>query len=82
MAKEITCTITEPLEVLGENDKGYTKEVNFVSWNHAAAKLDIREWHPGHERCGKGITLSESEGRKLLDALIKLYHECDRNCEK
>lgn len=77
MAKEITCTITEPLEVLGENDKGYTKEVNFVSWNNANAKLDIREWHPGHERCGKGITLSESEGRKLMNALIKLYAKQD-----
>ena len=77
MAKEITCKITEPLEVLGENDRGYTKEVNFVSWNNASEKLDIREWHPEHERCGKGITLSESEGRKLMNVLIKLYAEQD-----
>ena len=75
MAKEITCTITKPIEVLGENGRGYTKEVNFVSWNNASAKLDIREWLPEHERCGKGITLSDGEGRKLLDALIKLYAE-------
>ena len=54
--KDITSTITKPLAVLGENGKGYTKEANFISWNGNAAKLDIREWHPNHERCGKGIT--------------------------
>ena len=77
MAKEITCEITKEIAVLGENEKGYTKELNLVSWNNASAKLDIREWHPEHERCGKGITLSESEGRKLMSVLIKLYAEQD-----
>ena len=57
--KDITSTITKPLAVLGENGKGYTKEANFISWNGNTAKLDIREWHPNHERCGKGITLTE-----------------------
>lgn len=61
--KDITSTITKPLAVLGENGKGYTKEANFISWNGNAAKLDIREWHPNHERCGKGIC---SPGKNLL----------------
>ena len=55
MPDKITCTVTKSLAVLGENAKGYTKEVNLVSWNNATAKLDIREWHPEHEKCGKGI---------------------------
>ena len=79
MAKEIICKVTRPIEVLGGNDRGYTKEVNLVSWNNASAKLDIREWHPEHKRCGKGITLSESEGRKLMDALIKFYEGAGKN---
>ncbi len=54
MAKKITCKIAKPIEVLGENDRGYTKEINLVSWNNASSKLDIREWHPEHERCGNG----------------------------
>lgn len=41
--KEITCNITKPIAVLSENDRGYTKEANFVSWNERNAKLDIRE---------------------------------------
>ena len=69
MSKEITCEITKEIAVLGENEKGYTKELNLVSWNGASPKVDIREWHPGHERCGKGVTLTEEESRKLLVAL-------------
>ena len=73
--KDITSTITKPLAVLGENGKGYTKEANFISWNGNAAKLDIREWHPNHERCGKGITLTEDEGRNLYAALKTIYEK-------
>lgn len=43
--------------------------------NGNAAKLDIREWHPNHERCGKGITLTEDEGRNLYDALKAIYEK-------
>lgn len=78
MAKEITCKVEKAISVLSENNRGYTKEINLVSWNSALAKLDIREWHPDHEKCGKGITLSESEGRKLMEALIK-YFEADKD---
>jgi hypothetical protein len=75
--KEITCNVTESIAVLSENTRGYTKEVNLVSWNGNAAKLDIREWHPDHERCGKGITLSEDEGRSLFAALRRFYDEAE-----
>jgi len=77
MSKEITMNLTKALVVIGENSKGYTKEVNLVSWNGADAKLDIREWFPDHKKCGKGITLSENEGRKLMEALVKHYAEND-----
>lgn len=71
--KQITSEITKEIAVLSENDRGYTKEANFVSWNGNNAKLDIREWHPNHERCGKGVTLTEDEGRKLYEALKTIY---------
>ncbi len=71
--KQITSEITKEIAVLGENDRGYTKEANFVSWNGNTANLDIREWHPNHERCGKGVTLTEDEGRKLYEALKIIY---------
>ena len=69
----ITCEIVESIAVLSENEKGYTKEINLVSGNGADPKYDIRNWHPGRERCGKGITLSEEEAHALMDALKEVF---------
>ena len=69
----ITCEIVESIAVLSENEKGYTKEIKLVSWNGADPKYDMRNWHPGRERCGKGITLSEEEAHALMDALKEVF---------
>lgn len=66
---EIKYEITESLGVLSENSRGWSKELNLVSWNDAAAKFDIREWSPEHEKMGKGVTLSEDEAKKLYEIL-------------
>ena len=67
--KAITCEIVEPIKVLSENERGYTKEINLVSWNGAEPKFDIRNWHPGRERSGKGITLTKEEIINLVEAM-------------
>ena len=67
--KSITCEIVRPLAILSENERGYTKEINLVSWLGGEAKYDIRNWHPGREKCGKGITLTRDEIFALYDAL-------------
>ena len=66
---DITFEIVEHIGVLSENAKGWTKELNKVSWNGAAAKYDIREWAPEHEKMGKGVTLTEEEAKKLKELL-------------
>ena len=58
---ELKFEITESLGVLSENAKGWTKEINKVSWNEREPKYDLREWNPDHTRMGKGITLTEEE---------------------
>lgn len=58
---EFSFEIEEKLLVLSENDKGWTKELNRVSFNGAPAKYDIRTWSPDHTKMGKGITLSNEE---------------------
>lgn len=73
--KGITCEIVRPIAVLSENERGYTKEINLVSWNGADPKYDIRNWHPGREKCGKGITLTEEEVHALMDALKEVFRE-------
>lgn len=69
---DIKFEITEELGVLSESSKGWTKELNLVSWNGAAPKYDLRDWAPGHEKMGKGITLSPEEAEKLKDILNKI----------
>ena len=62
---ELTYEIKECLGVLSENAKGWTKELNLISWNGREAKYDIREWSPDHTRMGKGVTLSDEEFETL-----------------
>lgn len=66
---DIQYEITEEIGVLSESSKGWTKELNKVSWNGGAAKFDIRDWSPEHEKMGKGVTLTEEEARKLYELL-------------
>ena len=66
---DIKFEIKKELGVLSENAKGWRKELNLVSWNGAAPKYDIRDWAPGHEKMGKGTTLTEEEAEKLLELL-------------
>lgn len=69
---EFQYEIKEEIGVISESKSGWRKEVNLVSWNGAAPKIDIRDWAPNHEKMGKGITLSTEEARKLLDLLQKM----------
>ena len=62
---ELKFEITERLGVLSENAKGWTKELNKVSWNEREPKCDLREWNPDHSRMGKGITLTDEEVETL-----------------
>ncbi len=70
---EIKYEIKKNIGVIGEGSKGWKKEVNIVSWNDRAPKIDIREWDEFHEKMGKGITISKSE----LIELKKLLQEID-----
>lgn len=73
--RNITCEIVEPIAVLSENEKGYTKEINLVSWNGAEPIFDIRNWHPGREKSGKGIALTKEEVAALVNAVNDLLED-------
>lgn len=66
---EIKYEIKETLGVLSENNKGWSKELNLISWNDREAKFDVRDWSPEHEKMGKGVTLSKEELIKLRGIL-------------
>jgi len=66
---EIKYEIVEKIAVLSESSKGWTKELNLISWNDREPKYDIREWSPDGSKMGKGVTLSDEEVAILKKAL-------------
>lgn len=69
---DIKYDILEELGVLSESTKGWTKELNLISWNGGIPKYDIRDWAPGHEKMGKGVTLKKEEAQELYKILGKI----------
>lgn len=68
---DIKYEIEKKIGVISESAKGWTKELNLISWNGKVAKYDLRDWAPEHEKMGKGITLTIDE----LKTLRKLLNE-------
>lgn len=70
---DIKYEIEKEIGVISESAKGWTKELNLISWNGKKAKYDLRDWSPEHEKMGKGITLTIDE----LKTLKKLLNEIE-----
>ena len=69
---DIKYEIKETLGILSENNRGWSKEVNLISWNDREPKYDIRDWAPDHEKMGKGVTLSIEEVKSLKALLSSI----------
>ena len=69
---DIKFEITKHIATLSTSSRGWTKELNLVSWNDKEPKYDLREWSPDHEKMGKGVTLSAEEVKELKKALEEL----------
>ena len=50
---DIKFEIKETVGVIAESAKGWTKELNLISWNGKEAKYDLRDWGPEHEKWGR-----------------------------
>ncbi len=72
---EIKFEIIKHLAELSTGAKGWTREVNIVSWNNRKPKVDIREWDENHEQMSKGITLNREDVEKLQEWLRDLNVE-------
>jgi hypothetical protein len=66
---EIKFEIKENVGTLSQSPKGWTKELNLISWNGKEPKYDLRDWAPEHEKMGKGITLTVEDLKSLRDLL-------------
>jgi hypothetical protein len=43
---DIKFEIVKKIGILSKSEKGWTKELNLVSWNDRDPKCDIRDWAP------------------------------------
>ena len=66
---EIKFEIVEKIGVISTSDKGWSKELNLVSWNDRDPKYDLRDWNEDHDKMGKGITLNQEEFEKLKEII-------------
>lgn len=66
---DIKFEIEKEIGTISESPKGWTKELNLISWNGKEAKYDLRDWAPEHEKMGKGVTLSTDELKALKELL-------------
>ncbi len=69
---DIKYEIVEQIAVLSTSEKGWSKELNLISWNEREPKYDLRDWNEEHNKMGKGITLTKEEAIKLKEALEKI----------
>ena len=69
MAGNFKFEIKEKLGVISESRNGWTKELNYVSYNDRDPKFDIREWDENHEKMGKGVTFTLEELRTLKELI-------------
>lgn len=69
---DIKYEIKETIGVISESPKGWTKELNLISWSGREPKYDLRDWAPKHEKMGKGITISVEELKKFRDILNEM----------
>ena len=72
---EIKFEIIQKIGVLSISQRGWTKELNLVSWNDRAPKYDLRDWAPDGQTMGKGITLTKEELIALRDLLNNMNIE-------
>lgn len=83
MAKEFTFEIKQNLGAIYSTIRGrkegdeWLKEVNIVSWNGGLPKIDIRDWNEDHTRMSRGIALSESEAREVMEILTDYFNRKD-----
>ncbi|MGL5124144.1 MAG: YdbC family protein [Fusobacteriaceae bacterium] len=70
---ELKFEIVKELGSIGESIKGWRKELNLISWNDRNPKADLRDWDSGHEKMGKGLTLTKEE----LIALKNILNDLD-----
>ena len=70
----MTMNVIKKIAVISDEDEGYRKELNLVSWNGREPKYDLRKWAPNRQPL-KGITMTEDEAKELQRVLNDMFTE-------
>lgn len=70
MSRDIEFKIIKHIGVLSEDSRGFTKELNIISWNGKPPKFDIRSWDSEHKKMTRGITLDSDEAAELAALIL------------
>ena len=62
--------IYKHIGAISKPNNGWTKELNYISWDDREPVYDIRTWSADHTEFGKGVTITAGE-MKALQELIK-----------
>ena len=62
--------IYKHIGALSQPNNGWTKELNFISWDDREPVYDIRTWSHDHTEYGNGVVITAGEMKELLE-LIK-----------
>lgn len=66
--------IVEIIATISENNTGnYSLELNKISFNGTAPKIDLRKWNKQTGRMLKGVTLTDEEAKTLYLELKKYF---------
>ena len=50
-------------------NNGWTKELNYISWDDREPVYDIRTWNQDHSEYGKGVTITQGEMKRLQELI-------------
>ncbi len=57
---------------ISKPNNGWTKELNFISWDSREPVYDIRTWTEDHTKYGKGVTITAGEMAELKKVLMEM----------
>lgn len=73
--KEFSYEITERIATISESGDGrFTLELNYISYNGALAKMDLRRWDREKGMMLRGLTLTEMEAKGIMSALEHIFN--------
>ena len=63
--------LVKKIGVVSLNSKGWSKEVNLISYNGKKSVVDIRLWSP-EKKMSKGITIEKKDIKRLIELLKEI----------